>query len=240
MLADLHQMDGYEDNSDEAVRTLGTLSDALIGQFIDSPEGKAHSVDFPGPGFWIDMLLDYGFRYEGVTLPTMSAHDVEELLTNVLPRKITLHSRESAECAIPELKAFWFYLMQAYALPQADSVIKSLDKLAPRFVNMMFDSSRFGMAKSFMMAGQEAGFDMTNQDEMDKFMHLYNAQIIQDLDREPGPNSGPLPVLSPSLGSSSPFSLPERPSNQPADKVKKNKRKMAKASQKKNRKKKRK
>ncbi len=40
------------------------------------------------------------------------------------------------------------------------------------------DSSNFGMAKSFVMMGQEQGFDMTTQEGMNKFMLAYNASLL--------------------------------------------------------------
>ena len=48
-----------------------------------------------------------------------------------------------------------------------------------KFVGMMSDSSRFSIAKSFFMAGQTAGFDMSNPDEMNAFMHLYNLKFSE-------------------------------------------------------------
>jgi len=41
----------------------------------------------------------------------------------------------------------------------------------------MNDPARFGMAKSFFMMGQSAGFDMTKQEDMDSFVKLYNAGL---------------------------------------------------------------
>jgi hypothetical protein len=42
----------------------------------------------------------------------------------------------------------------------------------------MDDPSKFGMAKSFVMMGRQAGFDMTKEDDIDAFMHRYNASIL--------------------------------------------------------------
>ena len=44
----------------------------------------------------------------------------------------------------------------------------------------MNDSSKFGMAKSFFMKGQEAGFDMTNEKDMNRFMKTYNAKTAAE------------------------------------------------------------
>ena len=43
---------------------------------------------------------------------------------------------------------------------------------------MHYHTSKFGMAKSFMTMGQSAGFDMTDQEDMNRFMQLYNANFL--------------------------------------------------------------
>lgn len=230
MPIDIHQMDGYEDYSEESDLALEKFVDTLIDQFLESPEGKAHLEIFKEAGFWIRMLLDYGYRYEGLTPPTMSGEDVEDVLAEILPRKVTLSSREEVEDAIPELKAFWQYLKREYALKQSDEILESLDEIEPHFADLMFDNSRFGMAKSLVMAGSDSGFDMSDPDEMNKFFHQYNQQQLGEIRAEEGRPSA----------SWNPFGSTGRPVNPKAVKAKKDKRKMAKASKKKNRKKKRK
>jgi len=41
----------------------------------------------------------------------------------------------------------------------------------------MYDSSRYGHSKSILIADKEAGFEMTKQCDVSKFMLLYNASI---------------------------------------------------------------
>ncbi len=76
------------------------------------------------------------------------------------------------------------------------------------------------MAKSFFMAGQAAGFDMADQEELNTFMHLYNLTL---------PTAGPV-LADPPVGSAPRRSL--------VDAKKKDKRKAAKESRRRNRRKK--
>ena len=39
------------------------------------------------------------------------------------------------------------------------------------------DPARGGLAKSFLMGGMAAGFDMTSQEGMNQFKDFYNAQL---------------------------------------------------------------
>jgi len=50
-----------------------------------------------------------------------------------------------------------------------------------QFVDSMFDPQKAGMAKSFFMSGQNAGFDMTDMDQANQYMLLHNAsQLLQN------------------------------------------------------------
>jgi hypothetical protein len=174
---DIHQLDGVDPGSSKADQALEKYQDALIGRFVDSPEGQAHARVDPEVGSWAAQLIYYGWGYIGVTLPQMTVKDVEEIVTELFPRKISLSSPEEADGAIPELTLFWEFLRREYKLPQTESVLRFLQKIQPEFKGMMNDPEKFGMAKSFFMMGQSAGFDMTKQEDMDSFVSLYNAGL---------------------------------------------------------------
>lgn len=59
--------------------------------------------------------------------------------------------------------AFWEFLKREFNFKTADSILKYLRQIEPKFRNIMNDPSKFGMAKSFFQMGQAAGFDMTSQ-----------------------------------------------------------------------------
>ncbi len=42
----------------------------------------------------------------------------------------------------------------------------------------MNDSSRFGMAKSFVTMAQSNGFDVNNPEDMNEFINVYNQNIL--------------------------------------------------------------
>jgi hypothetical protein len=66
-------------------------------------------------------------------------------------------------------------------------------KVQPRFHSMINDSSKFGMAKSIFMLGRSAGFDMTSEEETQKFAALYNSGMpTQRQDQEVPYSTQPL------------------------------------------------
>jgi hypothetical protein len=220
MTFDLNRLD----DMDDVEEALDEYQDELFKLFADSPEGQACAQADPGMGFWVTRLIDYGYSFTGVTVPQMAASDLEELLTEVFPRKISLAAPDHADDAIPELIAFWEYLKRAYQLANADEILSYLRSVRPEaFRTWMNDPSRFGMAKSFFMMGQAAGFDMTDEKESAAFVNLYNASL-------PLPGRSDLSLMS---GLSR---LLETGGHQKKDAAKaKHRRKIAKASRKRNR-----
>ena len=129
-------------------------------------------------------------------------------------------------------------MKREYGLRQADAILHLLDRLAPDFSRQMNDPSNFGMAKSFFMMGQQAGFDMTSQEGLDAFMAEYNAHILSEGPPQPGPDSFGLPPMG-DLGWPMPASLIGDPPTRARDRNKakaKQKRKISAASRRKNRK----
>jgi len=175
----LNQLDNLEyDGSLEMLTELEVYIDEIVEHFIASEEGMEYAKHDPDLGFWAAKLVDYGFTYEGVSLPQMETFDVEELLTDVFPRKISLGSADDANAVIPELLAFWHFIKREYNLEHADSILRYLQQIEGDYYAIMNDSSRFGMAKSFMTMGQNSGFDMSDSDDANAFMQTYNQSIL--------------------------------------------------------------
>jgi hypothetical protein len=174
---DIHQLDRMDEYDEEA---LEAYQDALSERFLGSPEGQSRLEVDPGAGFWVNRLIHFGRVYAGVTIPQMTRGHVEEIVTEIFPRKVSLIEPEDADDAIPELVAFWAYLKREYGLLEADKIVRFLQKVAPTFKDMMYDPAKFGMAKSFFMMGQAAGFDMTDEEGLQAFTSAYNASLLAE------------------------------------------------------------
>jgi hypothetical protein len=180
MSVNLHQLDQIQDY-DRAIAALDEFVEELVREFVASIEGKAFLQAHPSMteyvGSWIDHLLYFGYAYESVTLPQMTQSNVEVIVTQIFPNKISLLDPAEANTTIPELMAFWQFLKREYQHPQAHRIIKFLKQLQPKFPRMMNDPQNFGIAKSFLMSGMAAGFDMTNEEEIEKFQQQHNQEL---------------------------------------------------------------
>ena len=107
MSFDIHQLDQIDAASSFAEEALENYQQALIKEFVNSPEGQAYPKTQSEMGFWVEQLIYYGYQYFGVTVPKMTVSNVDDILTEIFPRKISLSSDDEADDAIPELVAFW-------------------------------------------------------------------------------------------------------------------------------------
>jgi Plasmid pRiA4b ORF-3-like protein len=178
MSFDLHQLDHLRNDFDAITERLQDYIAELIEEFARSTESEQLLNAFPtlaeGLGGWIHSLLDMGYGYEQVLLPQMTQPQVERLVEEIFPRKISLLSATDAAEAIPELIAFWQFLQRVYKLPNAKKIITYLKRVAPQFPALMMDENNFGIAKAFFTSGQAMGFDMTTQAGLQEFQTAHN------------------------------------------------------------------
>jgi hypothetical protein len=159
-------------------------SNCLQNQFADSPEFGSLPED--GCGF-VDCLLQYSVNYLNVTPATMSVVDLNEILFDIIPRKV-MAEPEDAAGIIAEFNAFFRFIQREHALAGAKKLADALnDKAVTRLTKMLDDDSNFGMAKAFFAKGKAAGYDMTSQDQLNQFAMAYNSSLGQPtVDAGPG------------------------------------------------------
>ena len=152
----------------------------LMDQFAASPEGRALTEQGTELG-WAGVLVHYAIRYPGVTPPTMTPSDLEEVVYDLFPRKVVTEPGDGAEI-IQELRAFWQFLHRAYHLPRAPQMLALLTpQAARRLERKLQDPRKFGVGKSFVLLGQEAGFDMESPEDMRAWVEVYNATVAPRL-----------------------------------------------------------
>jgi hypothetical protein len=148
----------------------------LMEQFTASPEGQAITQTGTELG-WAGVMIHYAITSPGATPPTMTTSDLEEVVFSLFPRKVITERGDGAEI-IGELRAFWHFLERVYQLPQAKQMLACLTpQAARRLERELQEPANFGMAKSFVLMGKEAGFDMESPEGMQAWVKAYNATV---------------------------------------------------------------
>jgi hypothetical protein len=164
--------------------------EALMEQFAASPEGQAIKERGTELG-WVGAMIHYAIASSGVTPPMMTPSDLEEVVFGLFPRKVITQKGDAAEI-IQELRAFWHFLQRVYQLPQASRMLAHLTpQAARRLERELQESANFGMAKSFVLMGKEAGFDMESPEGMRAWVEAYNATVAPRLAAASGSAGSP-------------------------------------------------
>jgi hypothetical protein len=135
-------------------------------------------------------FAQYMYSYHGLTPEEWNESGLEECCLDTLPRKITADESYYRSIA-PVLSAFFNFLGEKGFLKNASNLAKKVKKIDKQIVKNASDSSRWGMAKSMLMAAKKAGVDIENEKELNKFIQLYNLQQIAELKRDDKTISAP-------------------------------------------------
>ncbi|MEO7734507.1 MAG: hypothetical protein ABIY55_26360, partial [Kofleriaceae bacterium] len=201
-----------EDSETIDPEARGPLEDALVRRFVASPEAKdltdVHACRF---------VMDFAADYFTATIPTLSATELREIVFEIIPRKMSIAASE-ASWIIEETRAFYAFLKRELRLPQADACLRVLGGDAVKKLEAaLSDPRKFGMAKSLVMGGRDAGFDMDSKAGIEAWMRSVQSQPL------------PASIRLPSLGA------PSRPADKAAALKKQNQRKAARKARKRNR-----
>ncbi len=125
------------------------LCDELLAEFLISPEDQngEDEVSILKP------LLELAFLYQSATIATLQAGALEELLFEIIPRKVMVPP-SSAGTIIAECSQFYHFLKRRYGLIQADACLQMLGAGATeRLAEALSDTGGFGPGKAALAEG---------------------------------------------------------------------------------------
>lgn len=149
--------------------------EATRGLLVDRFQRWAREKGLDADPFIAEAALDY--RHRGTRdgrLGLWEPRHVEELLTEWLPRTLTVLPGQGPVDAPGTLRALLRYLDAVHlADPRGSSLADSLaavDAAVPHHVEAMADRGRWGMAKFWATTAAEQGVDVLNQQAMQRFV----------------------------------------------------------------------
>lgn len=179
VLTDLFELtkDGEEIDCD----TRRALEDELVDAFVASPEALALADEVGS----CRLVMDLAANYFGVTIATLGAAQLREVVFELIPRRVSMEAGE-ARAVVEENRAFFAFMKREYQLAQADACMRVLAGDAVKKLEAaLCDPRKFGMAKSLLMTGRDAGFDMETKEGIEAWMRVAQGKPL------PGPARGP-------------------------------------------------
>ena len=178
----------YDEHDEQDEDAAYDYVHGLMAEFVESPEGNALLEVREHLG-WAATMMEYATNHIGVSIPKMTTRDFNEVLFELFPQKVSVAAIKAGEI-VAELRAFWSFVLRQYEARTARDILAILDDRAThRLQALLADPGNFGMAKSIVMMGIEAGFDMTSQAGMEQFMAAFNARLLgRPMDRPMQPH----------------------------------------------------
>jgi hypothetical protein len=143
------------------------LEDELVRRFESSPEAKSL-----GEVHWAHAVLELAADYLGMSISAVDAPALREVLFELFPRKVSVDPSEAGDI-VAECRALFAFLKREFRVRHADACMGVLGDGAvkKKLEAALSDPRKFGMAKSIMMAGAQAGFDMSTKEGLEGWMH---------------------------------------------------------------------
>jgi hypothetical protein len=194
-LAQLAKLDVEDDAIDE--RVVIDLEEEIVRSFLASPEGQGVEVTHLPRA-----VMEFARNYLETNIVWLRAPDLREILFEIAPRKMVVDV-SMAGAMVAECRAFFTFLKREYGFSQTDACLRLLSHNAEERLEEAFsDSSRFGIGKSLVMAGKDAGFDIESEEGLRAWM--------QEIEGKPLPPGIALPGLPPGLALPGTFPKPQR------------------------------
>ena len=133
-------------------------------------------------------VLGYKWRYLDGDLAEWSVDDVEALLFEIFPAKVTLGPNDPGEL-IAGFAAFLRFLSEERLLSEGtgERLATRVEAARAEFEAAMGDEDRFSFGKRLVTEMVADGVDPTDQEAMDRWITAFNERSFEERDRVVGP-----------------------------------------------------
>ncbi|MDP9260974.1 MAG: hypothetical protein M3O89_03280, partial [Actinomycetota bacterium] len=159
---------------DEYVEVTPEERDALLADFLGSPEGQRWRGDEDAEDV-AQLAIDFGAGYNHGGPLRWSPVVVEIFMTSWLARKVTREPEFFTR--VPDVLRDWVkYAGHRQGVPSAPlrEAVAAVNHYRREMLDAVSDPEAWGPAKAFAVAALDAGVDLTDHAEVERFMARYN------------------------------------------------------------------
>jgi hypothetical protein len=162
---------------DDYVEVTPEERDALLEEFLASPEGRRWRGDDDAEDV-AQLAIDFGAGYNHGGPLRWSPVVVEIFMTSWLARKAT---REPGFFErVPDVLCDWVKYAgrrRGVAPAPLSEAVTAIEEFRGEMLDVVNDPDAWGPAKTFAVAALDAGVDLTDPDQVNRFIEKYNAGL---------------------------------------------------------------
>jgi hypothetical protein len=165
--------DGFE-LPDDHEEVSAQEREALLADFLGSPEGRRWRGDEDAEDV-AELAIDFGAGHNHGGPLRWSPVVVEIFMTGWLARKVTREPEFFTR--VPDVLRDWVkYAGRRQAVPAAPlrEAVAAVEHYRDEMLDAVTDPEAWGPAKAFALAAVDAGVDLTDRVEVERFMQSYN------------------------------------------------------------------
>jgi hypothetical protein len=159
---------------DDDVEVASEEREALLEDFLSSPEGQRWRGIEDAEDV-AQLAIDFGAGYNHGGPLRWSPVVVEIFMTSWLARKVTRDPEFFAR--VPEVLLDWVrFAGRRRGVPEAllGEAVSAVDEFKTEMLDAVTDPQAWGPAKTFAAAALEAGVDLTDEAEVERFIQRYD------------------------------------------------------------------
>jgi hypothetical protein len=159
---------------DDYLELTAEERDALLEDFLSAPEGRRWRGDDDAEDV-AQLAIDFGAGYNHGGPLRWSPVVVEIFMTSWLARKVTRDPGFFQR--VPDVLRDWVkYACRRQGVPAAPlrEAVAAVKAYRDEMLDAVNDPEAWGPAKTFASAALEAGVDLTDRDEVERFIERYN------------------------------------------------------------------
>ena len=140
------------------------------------------SLEMENAPFIVENFIEYMYQYEGQTPNEWDDDSVNEVCVHWIPSKVSAE-KEIFECFGNVMLHFFEFLEDKKYLA-TQSFQEIVKNVKDKVLENSQDPALWGPAKTMVMAAMEAGVDMQNQEEMNKFVQKMQQRTLSEMEQE--------------------------------------------------------
>ena len=130
----------------------------------------------------LELFIDFSYNYLGSRPEEISIDELEELLFDLFPRKLS-YERESLIETLEVIKAFFIFMEMEGYHPDSKNLAHFIDKNQSEILKECENPDNFGVAKSIASFATKEGVDLSNENEIAQFIKQFNQRSFDERGR---------------------------------------------------------